>query len=222
MSNVLIEAEKDQISLTTTNLDLGIRCRIKADIQTAYRAWLDARRFRARRGHREMIASIARAFTRADAPRVAAIEAGTGTGKTAANALAAIPIAAALKKRLVIATATVALQEQIVLRDLPDLAVRSGLEFRFALAKGRGRYVCLKRLDDQLKSTGQGDLAGFETAPREAVARAMHAQVAGIDYDNFKNAVGRRQGRGRAAVYHDVWGALYRLQSGQGSPSASP
>src|ERR1700681_4507373 len=31
LSNVLIEAEKDQISLTTTNLDLGIRCRIKAD-----------------------------------------------------------------------------------------------------------------------------------------------------------------------------------------------
>ena len=33
LSNVLIEAEKDQISLTTTNLDLGIRCRIKADVK---------------------------------------------------------------------------------------------------------------------------------------------------------------------------------------------
>ena len=33
LSNVLIEAEKDQISLTTTNLDLGIRCKIKADVK---------------------------------------------------------------------------------------------------------------------------------------------------------------------------------------------
>jgi len=33
LSNVLIEAEKDQLSLTTTNLDLGIRCRIKADVK---------------------------------------------------------------------------------------------------------------------------------------------------------------------------------------------
>ncbi len=33
LSNVLIEAEKDQISLTTTNLDLGIRCKIKAEVK---------------------------------------------------------------------------------------------------------------------------------------------------------------------------------------------
>jgi DNA polymerase III subunit beta len=33
LSNVLIEAEKDQVSLTTTNLDLGIRCKIKADVK---------------------------------------------------------------------------------------------------------------------------------------------------------------------------------------------
>ena len=33
LSNVLIEAEKDQISLTTTNLDLGIRCKLKADVK---------------------------------------------------------------------------------------------------------------------------------------------------------------------------------------------
>jgi DNA polymerase-3 subunit beta len=35
LSNVLIEADKDQVSLTTTNLDLGIRCRIKADVKEA-------------------------------------------------------------------------------------------------------------------------------------------------------------------------------------------
>lgn len=35
LSNVLIEADKEQVSLTTTNLDLGIRCRIKADVKEA-------------------------------------------------------------------------------------------------------------------------------------------------------------------------------------------
>ncbi len=143
---------------------------LKDTIQSAYRSWLAARDFKPRRGQREMIAAIARVFARDAAPRVAAIEAGTGTGKTAAYALAAIPTAEALDKRLVIATATVALQEQIVLRDLPDLARRSGLTFRFALAKGRGRYLCVKRLDDRLKATGQGDLAGFEVIPDDALA----------------------------------------------------
>jgi ATP-dependent DNA helicase DinG len=48
---------------------------------------------------------------------------------------------------LVIATATVALQEQVVHKDLPDILRNSGLKFTFALAKGRGRYLCLSKLD---------------------------------------------------------------------------
>lgn len=123
---------------------------LKNEIQEAYRAWLQARDFQSRRGQREMIASIARTFT-AEAPRIAAIEAGTGTGKTAAYCLAAIPVAKTLGKTVIISSATVALQEQVVLRDLPDLKKRSGLQFNFTLAKGRGRYLCLKRLDDCLK-----------------------------------------------------------------------
>lgn len=47
-------------------------------------------------------------------PAIVAVEAGTGTGKTVAYSLAAIPTAKLAGKRLVIATATVALQEQIV------------------------------------------------------------------------------------------------------------
>jgi hypothetical protein len=51
-------------------------------------------------------------------------------------------------------------------------------------------------------------------APREAVVRAVAAEARGIDYDNFKSAVAARQGRQRADVYHRVWDALYRIQSG--------
>ncbi|MCZ0944991.1 MAG: ATP-dependent DNA helicase DinG [Gammaproteobacteria bacterium] len=130
---------------------------MKSRIQEAYRAWLGARGFRARRGQREMIAHIARTCV-GEPPRLAAIEAGTGTGKTVAYCLAAIPIAQALEKTLVIASATVALQEQIVERDLPDLAEGSGLDFNFVLAKGRGRYLCVKRLDQILNGGKQQEL----------------------------------------------------------------
>ncbi|MXY04498.1 MAG: ATP-dependent DNA helicase DinG [Gammaproteobacteria bacterium] len=130
---------------------------LKSRIQEAYRAWLEARGFRARRGQREMIAHIARTCV-GEPPRLAAIEAGTGTGKTVAYCLAAIPIAQALEKTLVIASATVALQEQIVERDLPDLAEGSGLDFNFVLAKGRGRYLCVKRLDQILNGGKQQEL----------------------------------------------------------------
>jgi ATP-dependent DNA helicase DinG len=135
---------------------------LKQEIQDAYRAWLAARRFKPRRGQREMIAEIARTLT-ATEERVAVVEAGTGTGKTAAYCLAAVPIGRALGKSVVISTATVALQEQVVMRDLPDLKARSGLEFNFALAKGRGRYLCLKRLDDRLRYAEGGEIPLFES-----------------------------------------------------------
>ncbi|MFM8356369.1 MAG: DEAD/DEAH box helicase, partial [Gammaproteobacteria bacterium] len=134
--------------------DALLTAELKDDIQRAYRGWLEGRGFRPRRGQRDMIAAVARALTGAE-PRQLVVEAGTGTGKTAAYCLPVIPIARALGKRVVISTATVALQEQVVLRDLPDLAATSGLRFSFALAKGRGRYVCLKRLDDRLRGDAQ-------------------------------------------------------------------
>ena len=126
----------------------GLTDEVKAAIQHAYSTWLGNRSFKPRRGQRQMIADIARGLTEGD--RLCVVEAGTGTGKTAAYCLAAIPLAKAQDKRLVISTATVALQEQVALRDLPDLKRHAGLDFSFRIAKGRSRYVCLKRLDDRL------------------------------------------------------------------------
>ncbi|MEE3086487.1 MAG: ATP-dependent DNA helicase DinG [Pseudomonadota bacterium] len=82
---------------------------------------------------------------------VCVIEAGTGTGKTLAYLLATIPLAQALDLKVVIATATVALQEQVILKDIPELLSGSELDFSVALAKGRGRYVCLSKLDALLE-----------------------------------------------------------------------
>ena len=110
---------------------------VKDKIQTAYRTWLAARDFKPRSGQRQMIAQIARSLS-AKSDRVAVVEAGTGTGKTAAYCLAAIPVAQSLNKTIVLSTATVALQEQVILQDLPDIQQRAGLKFSLTLAKGSG------------------------------------------------------------------------------------
>lgn len=138
----------------------------KEEIQAAYRRWLAARGFRARKGQRQMIALVARQMASADS-RICVVEAGTGTGKTLAYCLGVIPLALATEKRVVVSTATVALQEQVVLQDLPDLKRHGELDFTYALAKGRGRYVCPKRLKEQLEADPNRQMAMF-TQPGDA------------------------------------------------------
>ncbi len=135
---------------------------LKKTIQDAYRQFLDVKQLKARYGQRLMIAHIARTLggikrnqeqQRGGGDHLCVVEAGTGTGKTLAYAVAAVPIAKACDKTLVISTATVALQEQIIYRDLPDVLTNSGLQFSISLSKGRRRYICLSKLD-QLLSGG--------------------------------------------------------------------
>lgn len=143
------------VAPATTSANGELTDELKAEIQLAYRTWLAGRGFKPRRGQRQMIADIARTLTE-DGDRLCVVEAGTGTGKTVAYCLAAIPVAMAAGKRVVIATATVALQEQVVLRDLPDMQRHAKLDFTFTLAKGRARYVCLKRLDERIGGFSDG------------------------------------------------------------------
>ena len=137
---------------------------LKSTIQSAYRQFLEHRELKARHGQKLMIANIANTIANikadnhgkrieSDHPHLCIIEAGTGTGKTVAYLLAAIPIAQALNKKLVISTATVALQEQIVHKDLPEIKKNTDLSFNYTLAKGRGRYLCLSKLDRLLMNT---------------------------------------------------------------------
>ncbi len=74
------------------------------------------------------------------------VEAPTGTGKTMAYFASCLPIAIALKKKLVIASANVALQEQILNKDIVEATKYSSVDFEYALAKGRSRYVCIRNL----------------------------------------------------------------------------
>jgi ATP-dependent DNA helicase DinG len=80
------------------------------------------------------------------------IEAGTGVGKSLAYSAPAIALALAGKSRVIISTATVALQEQLVNKDLPLLSQAMPQPFSFALAKGRGRYVCSYKLKQRLSA----------------------------------------------------------------------
>ena len=155
---------------------------LKSQIQGAYSRFLEAKSLKPRYGQRLMIAEIAKVLgtiktddegKRLGDPAVVAVEAGTGTGKTVAYSLATIPTAKAAGKRLVIATATVALQEQIVHKDLPDLLRNSGLNFSFALAKGRGRYLCLSKLDHLLQ----------DGAAQSATAQLFEEEGFRIDVD---------------------------------------
>ncbi len=131
---------------------------LKRTIQSAYSTLLESKGLKARYGQRLMIAEVAKTLTSNPSSResgeqspICVVEAGTGTGKTIAYAVAAIPVAKALGKTLIISTATISLQEQIVYKDLPDILRHSDLEFSFALAKGRGRYLCLTKLDSVLQ-----------------------------------------------------------------------
>jgi ATP-dependent DNA helicase DinG len=82
--------------------------------------------------------------------RICVIEAGTGTGKSLAYCLSALPLALTKKKKLIISTATVALQEQLIEKELPFFQAHSKLDFKFDLVKGRQRYVCVQKLNTAL------------------------------------------------------------------------
>ena len=124
---------------------------LQDEIRVAYQTLTEALQLNPRWGQRQMIAEVANALGDPEAdPPIAVVEAGTGTGKTVAYLVAALPIARKRGKKVVVASATIALQEQLLFRDLPDVMRNSGLEYEAALAKGRGRYICLLKLDHQL------------------------------------------------------------------------
>jgi ATP-dependent DNA helicase DinG len=109
--------------------------------------------YQPRSGQNQLVAEIAKIIsgTYHRNQRIGLIEAGTGTGKSLAYMLAVIPYALAQKKKVVIATATVALQEQLVNKDLPFFQQHSKLLFEFSLVKGRQRYACIERMRQQQK-----------------------------------------------------------------------
>ncbi|MDQ4094052.1 MAG: ATP-dependent DNA helicase, partial [Actinomycetota bacterium] len=108
-----------------------------------------------------------------------AVQAGTGTGKSLAYLIPAIRHAVTAGTTVIVSTATIALQRQLVDRDLPRLAGALepllGSVPSFAILKGRRNYLCLHRLHTGPADEGE-DL--FEAASAASPASMLGRQIA--------------------------------------------
>ena len=102
-------------------------------------------RAEARPGQQQMAEAVARAIAE---ERHLVVQAGTGTGKTMGYLVPAVLSG----KKVVVATATKALQDQLASKDLPflteQLLAHDGRELKWAVLKGRNNYACLQRIQE--------------------------------------------------------------------------
>ena len=128
-----------------------------------------------RSGQLQMATAVAHAF---EAGEHLAVQAGTGTGKSLAYLVPAISRAVSDDKPVVVSTATIALQRQLVNRDLPQLvdALTDALPRapRFALLKGRQNYLCLNKIHN-------GSAANSEDEPPDELFQPQAATALGRD-----------------------------------------
>lgn len=125
-----------------------------------------------------------------------AVQAGTGTGKSLAYLVPALALAADKRGPVVVSTATIALQRQLVDRDLPRLAeaLREGLGHtaQFAILKGRNNYLCLNKLrngpEDEQDSLFDAAAGQAPSSQLGAHVKRLHqwaASTAGGDRDEL-------------------------------------
>jgi len=115
-----------------------------------------ASNFEFRPQQQEMAVAVARALQNREH---LAVEAGTGVGKSLAYLVPAILFAVAEKKKAIISTHTINLQEQLTEKDLPMLAAVLGslpepVKFSYAMLKGRANYLCTRRLQKAMQQSG--------------------------------------------------------------------
>ena len=113
-----------------------------------------------------MAGAIERAFAQG---RHLAVEAGTGVGKSFAYLIPVIRRICASGQRAIVSTFTITLQEQLANKDLPFLARCLPQSFTAILAKGRGNYLCRRRLDFAVR--GQQSLFGPTAQELDRICR---------------------------------------------------
>ena len=143
-----------------------------------------AKNFEYRPEQQQMAVAVARALEQREH---LAVEAGTGVGKSLAYLIPAILFAKANTRKAVISTHTINLQEQLTQKDLPMLEAVLPVKFAFTMLKGRGNYLCSRRLHKAMlqadslftspeieelkriyawsKRTDDGSLSDFEIEP---------------------------------------------------------
>jgi ATP-dependent DNA helicase DinG len=128
-----------------------------------------------RGGQLQMATAVADAF---ETGEHLAVQAGTGTGKSLAYLVPAIVRAVSDETPVVVSTATIALQRQLVNRDLPQLAdaLTDALPRapRFALLKGRQNYLCLNKIHN-------GSATSSEDEPQDELFEPQALSALGRD-----------------------------------------
>lgn len=112
----------------------------------------------ARPGQRDMAEAVGRAIEKG---RHLVVQAGTGTGKSLAYLVPAVLSG----HKVVVATATKALQDQLASKDLPFLARMLDVPFSYAVLKGRSNYLCLQRVRE-VQGAQSGQLELDDVAPQ--------------------------------------------------------
>jgi ATP-dependent DNA helicase DinG len=133
-----------------------------------------ARNFEYRPEQQEMAVAVARAL---EEERHLVVEAGTGVGKSIAYLAPAVLYALQEKKKAIVSTHTINLQEQLLHKDIPILKKILPVEFEAALMKGRQNYLCPRRLERALQQAAEL----FTTS--EAAELARIAEWAGTTRD---------------------------------------
>ncbi len=159
-------------------LDAKIKNQIRSSFEAAKRELPD---FNNRSSQNVMIAEIAKTLSKEypDFNPIICVEAPTGTGKTLAYLIGTLPIALKHDKKLIIASANVALQEQILYKDIIEAKKYLVVDFKYALAKGRSRYVCIRNLinlTDETSSTQSmfEDSLLWDSPPNQRQLDKMH------------------------------------------------
>jgi ATP-dependent DNA helicase DinG len=110
-----------------------------------------AKNFEFRPQQQSMAVAVARALASGEH---LAVEAGTGVGKSLGYLVPAILYAVGRKKKAVVSTHTINLQEQLTEKDLPMLERVLPVRFSFAMLKGRANYLCNRRLQKAMQQSG--------------------------------------------------------------------
>lgn len=169
-----------------------------------------------RPGQQKMAKAVAEAI---DKEHHLAVQAGTGTGKSLAYLIPSIAAAMDSDYPVIVSTATIALQRQLVERDLPRLAKALEPELprplEFAIQKGRGNYVCLNKV--QNAQTDSGVEEAEESLLDPSQLSATGAQVARLhewagetedgDRDNLPQGVSDRAWRQVSVSSRECLGA---------------
>lgn len=162
-----------------------------------------------REGQERMTAAVWQALTEGES---CLIQAGTGTGKSLGYLVPAALSSRAQGMPVVVATATVALQRQLVMNDLPLVSESLNWEdpLRFTLLKGRNNYVCLHKLHGGgIESEGTDELFDSPTSHLEEQALRVREWAESTptgDRDDFPGPIDARVWRGVSVTSRECLG----------------